>query len=302
MKLYIIGNGFDRGHDLPTSYWDFRNYLLKNHPEFLYDFEENYNIYPSMTDEEKSKILWKDFEHNLANIKEDEIVSDAVSIDMDLESGPVGIEDTLYYYFQKEYKYINKLSKYLKQWVENICIRDAQPKSSKIIDDAYYLVFNYTSVLEDVYDISTSHIVHIHGSLNNYDIEPVIGHGNIARIEQLAQKRYEAELIFDEAQLAIYKVLDDYYRETYKDTNRYMHQLSKIPFEKIDEIVVIGHSIAEVDLPYFSAIDSLTNHELKWTVFYFNFNEERDLLENLIKGGISQNRIKIHHSADFYDL
>ena len=27
--LFIIGNGFDIGHNLPTRYWDFRNYLEK---------------------------------------------------------------------------------------------------------------------------------------------------------------------------------------------------------------------------------------------------------------------------------
>ena len=27
MKLFIIGNGFDKGHGLNTSYWDFRTYL-----------------------------------------------------------------------------------------------------------------------------------------------------------------------------------------------------------------------------------------------------------------------------------
>ena len=28
-ELYIIGNGFDKGHGLKTSYWNFREYLEK---------------------------------------------------------------------------------------------------------------------------------------------------------------------------------------------------------------------------------------------------------------------------------
>ena len=39
MKLFIIGNGFDKGHGLNTSYWDFRTYLKNMYPEFLYAFE-----------------------------------------------------------------------------------------------------------------------------------------------------------------------------------------------------------------------------------------------------------------------
>lgn len=27
MTLYILGNGFDLAHELPTAYWDFRTYL-----------------------------------------------------------------------------------------------------------------------------------------------------------------------------------------------------------------------------------------------------------------------------------
>ena len=44
MKLYIIGNGFDRAHHLPTRYWDFRTYLAQHYPDFLSLFEENYDI------------------------------------------------------------------------------------------------------------------------------------------------------------------------------------------------------------------------------------------------------------------
>lgn len=32
-KLIIIGNGFDLAHRIPTSYNDFRKYLLKKYPD-----------------------------------------------------------------------------------------------------------------------------------------------------------------------------------------------------------------------------------------------------------------------------
>lgn len=47
MKLFIIGNGFDIGHGLPTHYWDFRTYLENRDPSFLTAFEEHYDIYPT---------------------------------------------------------------------------------------------------------------------------------------------------------------------------------------------------------------------------------------------------------------
>ena len=44
MKLYIIGNGFDREHGLKTSYIHFRNYLEKYAEDFLTAMEHMYNI------------------------------------------------------------------------------------------------------------------------------------------------------------------------------------------------------------------------------------------------------------------
>ena len=57
-----------------------------------------------MADEKKAELLWNELETNLANIDEDVIIENAVSIDMALEGGDVGIEDTLYQYFSDEYK------------------------------------------------------------------------------------------------------------------------------------------------------------------------------------------------------
>ena len=124
MKLFIIGNGFDRGHNLKTGYWDFRTFLEKCYPDFLYSFEINYNIYPGYSDQEKQQLLWNEFESNLANIDEDVIIENAVSIDMGLESGDIGIEDTLYTYFSEEFRYIKQLPYYLKLWIQSIRIRD----------------------------------------------------------------------------------------------------------------------------------------------------------------------------------
>ena len=79
----------------------------------------------------------------------------ALAMEMGLESGDYGIEEPLRFYFRNEYQYINKLAKYLKQWVRTIKLKDVKPRTS-FIDKAnkdYYVTFNYTSVLENVYKI-----------------------------------------------------------------------------------------------------------------------------------------------------
>ena len=78
MTLYIIGNGFDMAHGLNTSYWNFREYLDINYPEFLYEFERLYNIAqidfsdPRVSEQtyknwqsSVQRILWSNFEKNM---------------------------------------------------------------------------------------------------------------------------------------------------------------------------------------------------------------------------------------------
>ena len=301
MKLFIIGNGFDLGHGLPTHYWDFRTYLEKRYPDFLAAFEEHYNVYPNMSDDEKADLLWNELESNLANIDEDEIIDSGVSIEMDLESGDVGIEDTLYAYFTDEYRYIRSLAKYLKQWVRTIRIRDTKKRTSFITNDALYITFNYTAVLENVYGISPSKITHIHGSLREYDIDPVLGHGNLDRINNIIEKRKEAESLFDEKWTSICRVVEDYYKTTLKDVSRYALRLPQISNVEIDEICVIGHSLAGIDMQYFKQIDTETKNNAVWRVYYHRPSEKDRLRNNLICAGVDQNRIVTAPSSEFYD-
>lgn len=304
MKLFIIGNGFDKGHGLTTSYWDFRTYLENMYPKFLYSFEEHYYIYPRMDEAEKKKMLWNELETNLANIDEDVIIEQAVSIDMGLESGDVGIEDTLYEYFADEYRYINLLAKYLKQWVRTIRIRDVHPKTTFINNDSddLYITFNYTAVLETVYGVSEERIIHIHGSLRQRDDDPVLGHGNKKKINEIKERLQEAERVFDEKRISIYRAVADYYNTTFKDINKYMYKLICLNEKVIHEIIVIGHSLSGVDIPYFKIIDALTKKKANWKVYYYCESEKQRMTDSLIDCGIDSERIEMRKSNEFYNL
>lgn len=304
MKLFIIGNGFDIGHGLPTGYWDFRTYLNLVRPEFLQSFEEHYDIYPGMSAEAKKKTLWSRFESNLANIDEDTIIDIGTSIELDLESGDVGIEDTLYSYFTDEYQYIEKLAGYLKQWVRSIRIRDCLPRTS-FIDKSnrdLFLTFNYTSVLENVYGIAPGNIIHIHGSLRDYTLDPVLGHGNKERLQKTRDRIAEAEKVFDEKECSICRVVNDYYDRTLKDTSKYSVYLSLIAEKDISDIIVIGHSLDGIDMPYFTLIDSYTGKKRMWTVYCYDMEEAPAKRQSLIDAGVDSDRIVTISANDYYDL
>lgn len=118
MKLFIIGNGFDIAHGLPTKYIDFRNYLEEADWGFLTALEAPYGFVPEGRRDLVEELLWKDFEKNLCAVNEDEIIDGALSIDMGLEGGDVAIEDTLNEYWEDQYGYIKWLNDYVKDWVE----------------------------------------------------------------------------------------------------------------------------------------------------------------------------------------
>lgn len=304
MKLFIIGNGFDRGHKLRTSYWDFRLFLEKCYSDFLYAFEHNYDIYPGFSEDKKKELLWSEFESNLANIDEDIIIENATSIDMGLESGDVGIEDTLYTYFSEEFNYIKELPYYLKLWIQSIRVRDLQAKT-RIIDAKnkdMYVTFNYTSVLENVYKISENRIIHIHGSLRRRDGNPVIGHGNYSRIENIKEIHRKADEIFNEKESSISRVIEDYYNSTLKNVSGYMHKLYSLEDRDIDEVIIIGHSLSGVDMPYFTMINHYVNNRSKWKVYYYDKSKKNQMYENLIECGIKEKQIEMEDSIKFYDI
>ena len=304
MKLYIIGNGFDIGHGLPTTYWDFRTYLNNLYPLFLEGFEEHYYIYPNMAEEEKQELLWNEFETNLANINEDVIIENALNFDMGLESGDIGIEDTLYQYFSEEYSYINLLAKYLKQWIRTIKIRDIQKRTTLIKNesDSVFISFNYTAVLERIYKIDENRIIHIHGSLRQKDGDPILGHGNKRRIEDIKDKKNKAEVLFDEKAISICKVVEDYYNTTFKNVGIYTNKLLELYGKTIDEITVIGHSLSGVDMLYFKNIEMITRQKAIWKLYYHKDEEREKLYKNLRNCNIKKEKIIMLQTSEFYDL
>ena len=129
MNLYVLGNGFDKAHDLKTDYENFELYLRK----------KDINCYLNCIKliEKYSKIhhntiipnnLWKSFEENISNINVIEF-----PVDHDL-------------------RVILDLKRYFNQWVKSIDIKCLIKR--EFLHDDYFLTFNYTEVLEKQYGIN----------------------------------------------------------------------------------------------------------------------------------------------------
>lgn len=271
-KLYILGNGFDKAHSLPCDYWNFREYIEEIDYEFLIELEKLFGIkqidesdpYISIEAIKKRnnsiyECLWKRFEENLGEMDDQEILdfSDAIVNDLDLETGPIGIIDTMNQYWEQQYGFITKLQEYLKKWIESIDISTVNPICNKLIDsNDYFFTFNYTDLLEKVYNIDPSNILHIHGGVTKNEGAPIIGHGNESKIQEYKLEAEKANNIFDEGRASIYEAIVNCYTRTLKSTKEYIflnyHYFKKL--SEVDTVSIIGHSYGNVDFPYFEKI------------------------------------------------
>lgn len=298
VNLFILGNGFDLGHDIPTRYGDFRNYLRIEEPCFLDNFERAYYIgIPE---------LWANLEGELANIQDDVLFESMFQeTDLGLESGNTGIVDTLTYYFESQFNYIEELTEHLKSWIEGINsnIEDYNVKTSSISpsNNDLFINFNYTKTLEDLYGIAEEQIIHIHGCANLYE-DLVLGHSNIDRVNHFINLRNEMENKFDEQSSPIYDALANYCDKTFKDVSLYIDDLYKFDYSSVKRINVIGHSLGDVDMPYFSRINELTTVDTEWYIYYFNPDDIPAMTRQLNVIGINSARINFVDVNTFYDL
>lgn len=70
MRLYIIGNGFDKNHGLETGYYDYRDFLLSKYYE-IYNTFQNFEYVALTTNDRWSNLeetLTFDYEAFMGNI------------------------------------------------------------------------------------------------------------------------------------------------------------------------------------------------------------------------------------------
>lgn len=308
MDLFIIGNGFDIAHGLKTKYQDFANYLKINNIN-LYD--KICTIYGNLSDED---ILWKNFEKTMESIDEDFI---RVDTNFDLEYNDL-YDDNLKGMIEEKIKnkllnISEELFEYFEQWAESIDTKGIKKVTSKIKsseeNEDLFLTFNYNFLLENSYDVDSSQICYIHNSIGK---ELILGHGNKLKIKEL-----EKELSFlnenDEETTDTIDSLEEkisieenleYYNRTYKNTEKIisLHKEFFKSLTEVENIYIIGHSLGDVDFPYFKEVLKNVSTDTKWFVYYYDDEDKKEastLKDNL---KIKPEKIEILNSCEFYDL
>ena len=280
-KLYIIGNGFDLHHNLKTSYANFCMYVRENDKE-LFDFLEGYLD----IDLDKDG-LWKDFEMSLSTFNYRAFYSDydytEPASDKFKLSDMFGVEDEL---MEKSEMMIQKMRQALYDWLNEIEYHDSGYKTLLLDSNAKYLTFNYTDTLNRLYFIPNESILHIHHSVATHGSDLIFGHGSIIKEEPLFDNNGNGNYpssSYANAESAS-KMLLTYF---YKDTQTIIRENAKFfdNLRDIDEIIVLGHSLNDIDLPYFKYLHKIA-HKAKWTISYYDDSEPEKMHDALLKAGV----------------
>lgn len=276
--LYIIGNGFDLWHELPTSYSDF--YI---HAQALLDELENYYSFDS-----RQNYPWHDFENALGDFDPDLFFDFYNEVDVSSEDfrpkDIYGLEDEI---TEQANQHVANIQEAFFDWAANIDTSRAEKKIS-FYPGARFINFNYTPTLQSTYEISDTSVFHIHGSANR-DKELIFGHGQrIYEPPELDENGDSNRDMFSDAQdNARYPLhaLKKPVKQVLEKSEEYFKSL-----HDIGTVIIIGHSLSSIDLPYFQCV-SVNANMAEWVVCSYTAEESASHRKALINCGIAKEKI-----------
>lgn len=286
-NLFIVGNGFDVAHGLPTRYADFKKYLSERIKanQGIKDIDGDYIKITEIPRLPEQKIwcgksvcaeYWKEEEliywlvDEVSNSKSDMKWSDfetylsELNIQAILNKWGYTVENVM-----KIQETLNDISGFFFRWVNTIDLSKAKKKLNmeKMIkgDENLVLSFNYTETLEKIYGVCEHSICHIHGkreidseqqkrkdmtSIGKDCTELIIGYEeNLLKVEDI-NLLYIDEDIRSGVLTATTGLIKDVKQNIFRE-RKFFDAVEKAD---IQNIYSVGLSYSEVDMPYIREI------------------------------------------------
>ena len=276
--LFIIGNGFDLWHNLPTSYSNF----YQHSREVLDELENYYHV--GIDDD----CPWRDFENVLGTyawktMYDQFDFTNPMSASFKV-SETYGLEDEI---SEQTDNLMRAIDDGFRDWISEIDV-DSANKKITFPDGARFLTFNYTPTLQDVYKIDDERILHIHGRVD--DNTPLIfGHGEkIVELPEQDENGDSNRTMFTDAENAAKSPLRAFQKPVEKIITRNKSYFAGL--RDIREIVIIGFSLSGIDLPYIETIARQTI-DCQWTVYCRTDSSVSRFKSQLANCGITDGQI-----------
>ena len=284
-KLFLIGNGFDLAHNLPTRFDpDFKNIANK------YEYNNFWDLYQSCEND-----IWSDFENLLGcpdfNILEEIFDGYAPDYLSERESD----RDSIIHQVRLNGNLQDALYEFADKADNSLLSIQANELIEQILDsEGYYITFNYTHTLEKIYGIPWEQILHIHGEVG-CKLELGYPKGNFTPEKYSYDARRKGDGPYIEIEIEDYiKGIEDYYVErAYTDLIdkcKSFYKEIRIDLLEgflnknqciIEEIIVYGHSCA-IDFDYFCYLNERYSNA-RWMFYVRGVGQESNvcyLIEN----------------------
>ncbi|MCU7840898.1 MAG: bacteriophage abortive infection AbiH family protein [Candidatus Thiodiazotropha sp. (ex Troendleina suluensis)] len=315
MKLYIIGNGFDLHHNLDTSYRSFGLFLKYKYP-VIYDRLIEYYGFSDLdgyTQKPTHDALWNEFEESLS-LLDPETVFEAHSHSL-ANPGSSEFRDRDWGTFSIDMEMVvdSLTTNLFKAFREFVLAVEYLPLNFdlklSLDNSAQYFSFNYTDTLEHYYGIPEENINYIHGKAQTNGDVLILGHGVEPDNFENEDPRPPKDLTSEQMEVWLEQMNDnydhsfelgkqellDYFFRTFKQTKEVI-LLNSIFYNKIhniNEVFVLGHSLSEIDMPYFEEIIRVINSNPIFTVTYYSQAEHDSHKKTLLNLGIKEKRINL---------
>lgn len=273
--LYVIGNGFDRFHDLPTSYLDF-----KAHAKDRLSFLEEFFSFDLEDDQ-----MWYEFENRFGSF-DYHLFYDYHYLNNQAESwgAAAGVADDIQ---EEAERMIEALRKEFEGWIRTIDLA-AVSKRLRLPHNAIYLNFNYTPVLQEIYGVLDENVLQIHGCTAEMN-QLLFGHGDEIHEEpELDENGDSNRHPYSDAEFAAKGPLYAFKKQVtdlIAENQVWFHGLTKIR-----TVVILGHSLNDIDLPYFQKVNGKTPGA-HWIVSCHTTEDETHYRSQFTKLGISSSQI-----------
>ena len=306
--LYLIGNGFDIHHSIPSRYSNYQNWLEENDADLLERLRNYYDV--------DDKEWWKQFELELGHPDMAEYIEETAFEnqpdygsddfrDRDYHAGEFAAEDEIG-------SLVTEIKNTFTGWVGSL----PAPKSDKKItldkSDAFFINFNYTDTLQTLYNVKPESILFIHGNVGD-GTELVLGHN---RPYDELDTEFAPDIPTPPDDLSD-EELSEWYDEMADAGEDYIHQsvrgevvsqihklrknteniinANKATFDALKDveyIYIYGLSFSPVDEPYLDEVITKVSTDItRWIVSYYSEDDKENAGAFFKKNGIEKDLV-----------
>lgn len=287
--LVVIGNGFDIMHGVKSSYWDFQSTIGKNNS--LRIEMETYLDVPTDS-------LWYNLEDSLGHMNYSMFLNPEIldmwldnfgAYDPDAQAADLfGAVETA---IAPIFNIPRELNQRFRKWVKTLKVGTDNRPFQMLHGEYRVLSFNYTEFIEELYGAKYENVCYIHGCRKyrgkGKPDELILGHvpgmeeeqWDKVRLKPIKFKNPYKRYIFEAAMETATREASWYDDSTTKKCGDIIkrHQQFFDGLSDVDEIYVIGHSLSEVDYPYFEEIARKCT--AKWFVGYHSLDDMKRLID-----------------------